>query len=130
MKHLSKQEFGRRIYTLMNAQGWHQSELARKSGLTRDSISTYINGKVFPTPQKLAKLAKALEVPPESLLPNHLESAIDADMPSFEMRVSPNAPGTAWLRVNRLVSVKTAVRIADLLQEDDVIDGSRSRTGA
>src|ERR1043165_6798156 len=58
--HLTKQEFAKRVYNLMLNKGWHQSELARQAGLTRDSISTYINGKVFPTPSKLGKLAKAL----------------------------------------------------------------------
>lgn len=121
--HLTKQQFGKRLYKLMLGKGWHQSELHRQSGLPRDSISTYIRGKSLPTPQSLQKLAEALGVKPEELLPNHTESAIDEDTPSFEMKVSPNAPNTAWLRVNRLVSMPSALKIADILAHDDAING-------
>ena len=121
-KHLTKQEFARRLYKLMISKGWNQSELARQAGLNRDAVSTYMNARVLPTPQKLAGLAEALGVASEVLLPNHAEAAIDADNPSFEMKVSANEPGTAWLRVNRMVTTSTAVKIAELLQSDDVIN--------
>lgn len=129
-KHLTKQEFGRRLYTLMNAKGWHQSELARRANLNRDAISTYVRGKTLPTPANLNALAAAFDIAPEELLPNHVESAIDDDTPAFEMKVSTNAPGMAWLRVNRLVSTATAVKIAELLQHDDALDGNRGGSAA
>ena len=110
-KHLTKQEFANRLYKLMLAKGWNQSELSRRAGLPRDSISTYIRGKTLPTPISLQKLAETLDISSEELLPNHVESAIDFDTPALEMRVSPNAPNTAWLRVNRAVSLKAALNI-------------------
>jgi transcriptional regulator with XRE-family HTH domain len=125
-KHLTKQEFGKRLYGLMLAKGWHQSELARQAGIARDAVSVYIRGKALPTPLNRDRLAKALSVDPDELLPNHIESAIDEDMPAFEMKVSSSAPGTAWLRVNRLVRTSTAVRIAELLEADDALNRSGS----
>lgn len=126
-KHLSKQEFGRRLYNLMLAKGWHQSELARQSGLPRDRISTYVRGQTMPTPANVQALARALGVEAEAILPNHLMSAIDEDNPALEIKASPGAPGLAWLRVNRLVTLATAVRIADLLENDHAADRSRGR---
>jgi transcriptional regulator with XRE-family HTH domain len=125
-KSLTKQEFGKRLYRLMMAKGWRQSELARQADLPRDSVSTYIRGKTLPTPLSLQKLADALGVASEELLPNVVEGAIDEDIPSLEMKVSPNAPETAWLRVNRAVSLKTALEIMRLLEEDHVFDGTRN----
>lgn len=119
-KHLRKQDFGRRLYQHMIAKGWRQSELARQADIKRDSVSTYIRGKTLPTPLNLRKLAKALGVTDEDLLPNYMESAIDEDMPAFEMRVSPGAPTKAWVRVNRMVSTSTAVKLAELLEEDEL----------
>lgn len=127
-KHLQKQEFGRRVYRLMNEKGWHQSELARKANLNRAAISTYINGRVLPTPTHLKSLAEALGVQAEQLLPNHAEKAIEDDSPSFELKVSPGAPNTAWVRVNRLVSLGTAVKIANLLENDDALNRGGSRS--
>lgn len=118
-RHLTKQEFGRRLYSLMLNRGWHQSELARQSGLPRDSISVYVRGRSLPTPTSLQALARAFGISAQELLPNHVEGAIDEDAPSLDIKVSPNMPGSAWLRVNRLVSVKTALRIAELLESED-----------
>lgn len=117
-KHLTKQQFGKRLYRLMVDKGWTQSELARRADLPRDAISVYVRGKSLPTPQSLTKLAAALSVSEVQLLPNHAESAIDEDNPSFEMKASPNSPNVVWLRVNRLVTMQTAVQIAGLLNAD------------
>lgn len=117
-KHLTKQEFGRRLYRLMIGKGWNQSELARKADLPRDSISTYIRGRTLPTPKSLAALADALDMKPADLLPNSLESAIETDHPTLEVRVSDAAPDKAWLRVNRLVSATTALKVMELINED------------
>ena len=91
-KHLTKQEFARRLYKLMVSKGWHQSELARQADIPRDSVSVYIRGKPLPSPLTVKKLAEALNVTPTELLPNYVESAIEEDIPSFDMRVSANAP--------------------------------------
>jgi transcriptional regulator with XRE-family HTH domain len=117
-KHLTKQEFGRRLYKLMMTRAWNQSELARQSNLPRDSISTYIRGIALPTPKSLEALAAALGVQPIDLLPNAMEAAVDEDHPSLEMRVSTSAPNAAWLRVNRLVSLSTAARVIELIEAD------------
>jgi len=130
-KYLTKQEFGRRLYSLMIAKGWHQSELARQSSIPRDSISTYVRGRSLPTPQNLELLAGALGVTAEELLPDYAEASVaDEENPSFEMRVSGAAPGTAWVRVNRLVSMTAAIEIARILENDHVSDGKRSGDGA
>lgn len=127
-KHLTKQEFGRRLYKLMVTRGWNQSELARQASLPRDSISTYIRGVALPTPKSLEALATALAVQPIDLLPNAMEAAVDEDHPSLEMRVSTSAPNAAWLRVNRLVSLSTAARVIELIEAD--IISAQKKEGA
>jgi transcriptional regulator with XRE-family HTH domain len=122
-KHLTKQEFGRRVYRLMIEKGWNQSELARQAGLTRDAISKYINGLSLPAPQSLEGLAKALDVEPTELLPNYVESAIEHDNPAVNLRVSGADMTKAWLTINRLVSYATGAAIIELLRRDDVLEG-------
>lgn len=120
--HLTKQQFGKRLYEQMLKKGWTQSELGRQADLPRDSISVYIRGRSLPTPSSLKKLADALGVSETELLPNYVESAIDDDTPMLEMKISPNAPNTAWLRVNRLVTVATAMKVLQLLEADDATE--------
>ena len=124
-KHMTKQQFARRLYQLMLAKGWNQSELGRQADLPRDAISVYVRGKSLPTPQNLKSLADALGDTEAELLPNHIESAIDEDAPDFELRASPGASNVAWLRVNRLVTFTTGLKIAELLEADRAVDGSR-----
>lgn len=119
-KHLTKQEFGRRLYTLMLQKGWKQSDLARHAGIARDSVSTYVRGLSIPEPLNLERLAKALGVSAHDLLPNVVESAIDEDNPSLELKVSSGNAAVSWLRVNRLVSTNTAVKIVDMLNSDEI----------
>lgn len=123
--HLTKQQFGKRLYEQMLKKGWTQSELGRQADLPRDSISVYIRGRSLPTPASLKKLADALGVEETELLPNYVESAIDDDTPMLEMKISPNAPNTAWLRVNRLVTVATAMKVLQLLEADDATEAGK-----
>ena len=121
-RHISKQEFGARVQRLMFSKGWNQSELARRADLRRDAVSTYIRGAVFPTPTSLHKLSRALGVDPEALLPNYVEQALGAAHPSIDLKVSPARPNDAWLKVDRRVSLNTALAVAKLLNDDALPD--------
>jgi transcriptional regulator with XRE-family HTH domain len=121
-KHLTKQEFGKRLYQLMVSRGWHQSELARRAEVARDSISTYIRGVSMPDAANLAKLAAAFGLDAVDLLPNSVEAAMENDVPSIEMKISSTDPQMAWLRVNRLVSTATCLKVVELLGSDVLPD--------
>lgn len=122
---LTKQEFGRRLQAALNDRGMSQADLARRAEevtgkkMGRDAISTYINGRSFPTPASLAQLCKALDMTREELLPNSLINASQDEHPAFEMRAAAGQPGRAWVRINRLMSFETAVEIARLLNVED-----------
>jgi len=124
-KHLTKQEFGRRVYRLMLEKSWNQSDLARAAKQPRNNISTYIRGISMPTPLNLKYLAEALDVTEDELLPNYTEAAIKEDFPEIDLRVSPADPNKGWLQVNRAVTMTTAVKIIELLNADNVAVADR-----
>lgn len=124
VRHITNEEFGRRVYSRMLQHGWNQSDLARAAGLTRDAISTYVRGRSRPSPSNLTKLATALGVEPQELLPNAVESAIRDDTPLMEMKVSPAKPSVAWLRISRLTSTEAATKIMQILVDDHSVDAS------
>jgi len=62
-----KEAWGRDIERRMLAKGWHQAKLARRCGVPRNNISTWINGRSYPQPLSLAKLAAALGVAVEEI---------------------------------------------------------------
>jgi transcriptional regulator with XRE-family HTH domain len=117
-KELTKQEFGRRLQAFMLEKGWNQSDLARAAKVGRDAISTYIRGVSFPEPKNLRKLAKALAVESEQLLPNQTIRALESDTsPMLEIKQAHGHPDQVWLRVNRLVTFEQAGQIFALLKE-------------
>lgn len=123
-EYLTKEQFGRRLYRLMVGKEMRQSDLARAADLTRDSISQYVRGQQFPSPHSLGKLAAALDVQPEDLLPNHTHAAIREDSPSLEFKISAADPHKAILRVNRIVRPETAARVIAILAEDNTHEES------
>ena len=61
-RNLSKREFARKLYKLKNEHGLNQSEVGRRSGISRDMISRYIQGNAMPGPENLAALAKVFVI--------------------------------------------------------------------
>lgn len=122
---MSKQEFGRRLQQLLDERNWSQSDLVRRveaagaGRMGRDAVSTYINGRSFPTPKSLNQLCQAFELKREELLPNSIINATQDEHPAFEMRAVAGQPGRAWVRVNRMMSFETGTEIARLLTAED-----------
>ena len=122
---MSKQEFGRRLQKLLHDRNWSQADLAREvetvtgAKMGRDAVSTYINGRSFPTPASLNLLCKAFGLSREELFPNALMNASADEHPAFEMRAAAGQPDKAWVRVNRMMSFETAAEIASLLNAED-----------
>lgn len=65
-----KAQVGRAVQRLRVARGWSQEDLAAESGLHRTYVSGVERGVRNPTVTIVARLAKALKVPPSDLLPN------------------------------------------------------------
>lgn len=125
-RHLSKQEFGRRLYRIMTEKGLRQSELARRADLPRNNVSSYVRGLSYPSRMSLVKIAKAVGVEPDVLLPNYTESAIRSEeTPDLSFKTSMGDPGMSWLVVNRQVSTAIGVQILGLLEKDRADAGSK-----
>lgn len=118
-REMRKQEFARKLWELMVARNLSQADLARESGLGRDSVSNYVNAKTLPEPKQAKALADALGVTVPELYPGAVEAAVDAEIPAVELRQVAGHPGKAWLRVNRALSFATAAKIIALLEEED-----------
>lgn len=115
---ITKQEFARRLDELRNKRGWSQAELARRVGMRRDAIHSYLHERHLPTPASLERLARALGTTPEALLPNHEIHALDqSERPAFAIRQAQGASDKVWLEVNQVVTPGQALRIQQILNE-------------
>lgn len=96
-----------------------QADLARASGVKRDAISSYVNGKALPEAFNLRKIAQALGMEDDELLPEVMRAAADEGLVPLAIRASVSDPGRAWLTINQSVPTSTALKIAALLEADN-----------
>ena len=107
-------DFGQRLASILQRKNWNQSDLARASGLGRDSISTYVRGMVFPDPKNLKKLADALGCSVSELVPGR-DPQPDNDA-IFEIRQTSD--GRVFVKINQSVSLDQAAKIFSILREE------------
>jgi transcriptional regulator with XRE-family HTH domain len=115
-KVLTRQEFGRRLYNFMMQKKFSQSDLARASGMGRDSISQYVRGRSVPSPKNLVKLADALDVEVDVLFPNYDAQANAVEHPTLELKSIEADAEHFWLRVNMKVPAEKALAVMQILK--------------
>lgn len=114
---LAKQELARRLAKALQDRDMNQSDLARAANLPRELISTYIRCTAFPTPKSLRRIADALQMKPDDLVPAAMGLVAQDEVPSFAMTEISGQRGQVWLRVNRMVPAAAASKIFAILQE-------------
>lgn len=121
IRFIRKQEFGKRLQSLLTQKGWTQAEFARKVGIGRDSISTYIRGKVVPNRATLEKMAKILQLSDGSeLYPNYeAEGIMQDEMPEASYKTVRGKPDMMWVSINQELPSKVAMKIMQLLHGSD-----------
>ena len=118
IRRIRRQEFGKRLMHFLVQKGWKQSDLSRKTGLGRDSISQYVNGKTVPSPQSLRKMSDALQTSPEELYPNYnMDAAAEEELPAFEFRAAAGEPDKMFVQMNIKIDKDKAVKLMQILNE-------------
>ncbi len=108
--------FGTRLRAILRERSMSQADLARAVGLPRDRISHYCNGG-FPRPQKLAAIAKALDMDVRVLEGSSATSPVAAS--TSTCRVEPTEQqGRMRLFVDAEMSAAAAFRIAAMVSEE------------
>jgi transcriptional regulator with XRE-family HTH domain len=113
-----------RLQNHLNDRGWTQAELARRmapllkeSRIGRDTISKYVRGKVLPLRPHLEAMAKVFGVESRDLLPTRGTQAVNEELAPRALRYLGNGP--AWVRINQEMKESTALKLFQVLAEDD-----------
>ena len=120
-----KTAFANLLREKMAALNLSQSDLARRAHLTRDNVNGYVNAKVFPRPDKLYWLAKALGCEVADLVPKAALNAPINEEPAMDMRMG-SKPGTVFLRIAAELPLAVALEIMAKLSKADGADGQSS----
>lgn len=111
-----RKEFSTRLRRALHIKRWKQIDLAREAKIGRDSVNSYVRGRMLPSPDKLDKIAKALRMEPQELMPSHTETLAERDNPPLEIRQTTDGSGMVWIKVNQQVTLDQASKIFDVLK--------------
>lgn len=106
-------EFANRLRRRIDQKGMTQSDLSRATGLGRDSISAYTNGKSLPTAENAKRIADILNCLVTDLIPNY--DLGDSSKTHSPFYIDPvNRPGQARVTIAEWLDLDTARKIVDL----------------
>lgn len=107
----------------------NQSELARRTGLKKDAISRYANGRTPIPDSKLIIIAQALGAQPSQIVPKrkHLDGIPPRGPGDPDFIIRPSAqPGLVRLEIAANIELETATKIVGMMtkkkphdEEDD-----------
>lgn len=120
----AKIEFGKRLQRAIAKKAWRQSDLARHSGVGKDSISNYVQGRTVPTRDNIDRMALALGVAPNDLWPNYANEVTVLNIQKMER--DPSNVDFAFVHINMRVRYGTAVKLMKLL-DDEISDVANAR---
>lgn len=132
------------LANVISQRGMNRSDVARASGLTRDNISRWARGTSFPTLDMLEKLARGLRVEPSDLVPcifngEYTEEPLLSrkprgqslqNAPALSIQTSEDDPLKAWLRINQLVSIETALAVVKLIRDAEAAENDTTNRAA
>lgn len=122
--------FAHELRDAMLAKNMNHSDLARevwgeikdRRGImvarNRDRIRHYLAGTSYPTPDNLKKLGQALGVAFGARPQASSRSPPPPLSHDVQITLLNNRPGVALIQMKQLVTVKTALAIASLIEED------------
>lgn len=78
-----KKEISKNIKNLMNKNNWTQLKLSEKSGISKSTLSDYVNCKTLINPGNVEKLSEAFGVPKSEIDPSFKQTKT---LPELNMR--------------------------------------------
>jgi transcriptional regulator with XRE-family HTH domain len=131
LEKLELSEFSKRLTDLMARRGLSQSDVARaiwgtttdgrgrEVARNRDRLSHYVRGSQMPEPKTMSALAKVLGVEMADLNPALDRDAAGRGAEQPLLTMVGGRTDMAVLSINRMVPLKLAVQILQLLSEAD-----------
>lgn len=117
-----KQIIARRLVDFRKILGLSQAQLADKiEGLTKSAIEKFEKAEIVPTPQSLARLATALDIPKEELLRPYLIN-VDYDKVRYRKRSKMPKKQIEVLQRKYMLKLERYIELEQLLQEDVTFD--------
>ncbi len=116
----TKLPLGARIKQLRNERGWKQIDLAEKTGIDRNMISYYENGKYLPSADALLKIAEVFDVSIDYLLVEDMQrkplrQTVDMEMMKYLAEIDSLDEKDKEMIKHMISSLITKHKVKDLV---------------
>lgn len=113
-----REDLGRTLQYLCGLRGWTQAELGRRSGLSKQLVSTYWTGRSWPSPLNAGKIAHAFGVARAELVPGEAVGMMTGGgEPKMKTDLVPSRPGFTLIELTAILPSKVVNNIAMLVTD-------------
>lgn len=112
--------FGKTLLDAIRDNNMNQSDLARRLGLTKDAISSYVRGRCLPKDETMIAICDELGIDEADLLPRRYDTS--PANPQVKLVSVNDNPGNYLLTISMVCSLEDANKTIGLIRRgSDVI---------
>ena len=116
-----RQVFGKKLLDSIRDANMNQSDLARRLGLTKDAVSSYVRGRCLPKDETMVAICSELGIQEEDLLPRRYDES--PNNPRIKLVSVGDNSGNYFLSINIVCSLEEANELlSNVPRESDVIE--------
>ena len=117
----TRKVFGKKLLDAIRDANMNQSDLARRLGLTKDAVSSYVRGRCLPKDETMVAICKELGIEEDQLLPRRYDES--PKNPSVKLVSVGDNSGNYFLSINVICSlIEANDLISKIPRGADVID--------
>lgn len=117
----TRKVFGRKLLDAIRDANMNQSDLARRLGITKDAVSSYVRGRCLPKDETLIRICSELGISEESLLPRRYDES--PNTPSVKLVSVGDGSGHYFVSINVTCSLEEANNLlAHIPRGSDVVN--------
>jgi transcriptional regulator with XRE-family HTH domain len=117
----TRKVFGKKLLDAIRDANMNQSDLARRLGVTKDAISSYVRGRCLPKDETMVAICSELGIKEEELLPRRYDES--PNTPSVKLISVGDGSGNYFVSINVTCTLQEANNlISNIPRGSDVID--------
>jgi len=101
--------FGKKLLDAIRDANMNQSDLARRLGITKDAVSSYVRGRCLPRDETLLAICSELGIEEEELLPRRYDQS--PGNPNLKLTSVDDGSGDYFVSINVICTLEEANKL-------------------
>lgn len=109
----TRKVFGKKLLDAIRDANMNQSDLARRLGITKDAVSSYVRGRCLPKDETMVRLCSELGISEEELLPRRYDES--PNTPSVKLVSVGDGSGNYFVSINVTCTLEEANALLSII---------------